>query len=302
MGVLDQIFMRAPGVIGQGLRGQNEGNVLKEQQDSRRRTQEIQQDQLRRQIERDAMEMAIRQAAEARQREEAGITAKWRQSMIDRNNRPAPPPPPIRGIAETLVRGGGRKRVLIDPTTGAEIRELGDAPAPMEMGGSGAKPAPAAIKKGISSNRAVLNQIDAAISSLEANPKATGIKFGIARALTPSFAEQPLVDALNPSGVDTRTIIADISSKQIHDRTGAAMSASEANWMKPFLASDSRNSENNIKALRRMRERLQLETELLEQQYAPEAMAGNPRPPTGDDADAAAAAWLAKRKTKKPNE
>lgn len=89
------------------------------------------------------------------------------------------------------------------------------------------------ITTAIAANRAFLTDIDRAIAALEAHPNAVGVTRGRISALD---------QHRDPKGVAARALVANIGSKKIHDRSGAAVSAAEFPRLAPFVPSVSDNN------------------------------------------------------------
>lgn len=311
-GLLDSIFRRAPGYIAAGLAGQNASRELayKHQQDAQENAikMALLQHQLNPpeppadfQIEKDANGRLIR--INRRTGEGSPVTAGGQPVTAPMPPLPRDPtqdhaanrefdiahplptaPPGPRNIDPLSPEGIAARLGMEKQLAGFKASEVSQ------------KPPPAAVQKALSSNQAVLGQIDQAIAALQAHPKATGTKFNIARTLLPASLEQGAVDKMDPEGITTRTLVADLASRQIHDRTGAAFSINEAPWMRPFLPQEGRSHEANIKALQSMKQRLQMETDLLAEPYSGGQSGGAGQP---QDADALAKQWLEAHRAKK---
>jgi hypothetical protein len=108
------------------------------------------------------------------------------------------------------------------------------------------KPLPSSISKGILENRQNLKKSETALSLLEGdtvelggqkiqgNKNAVGMKGYLPNAVLNYFDEK---------GVPTRAALADIGSMVIHDRSGAAVTASEYPRLAPFIPSASDRAE-----------------------------------------------------------
>ena len=92
-------------------------------------------------------------------------------------------------------------------------------------------------QEGVLKNRAALTNIDKALADVESNPDA----FGLHNTVLPDMALQRLPGKGNKGGVTARASVANIGSLKIHDRSGAAVTASEFPRLRPFipLAGDS---------------------------------------------------------------
>ena len=87
----------------------------------------------------------------------------------------------------------------------------------------------ATITKAVASNQQQLAYIDKAIAAVKAYPQA----FGLTRGLP--FVGDMVDQRVDPKGIEARSLVANIGSLQIHDRTGAAMTAKEEPRLKPFV-------------------------------------------------------------------
>ncbi len=98
------------------------------------------------------------------------------------------------------------------------------------------KAIPQTVVKGMQENLDALKQVDRALGKLGENPGSVG---GIGSTLA---ANLPGVGSLqnrwgDPEGTQLRALIADIGSLKIHDRSGAAVTASEFPRLRPFIPS-----------------------------------------------------------------
>jgi hypothetical protein len=99
------------------------------------------------------------------------------------------------------------------------------------------KPPPAPVSKALLENNQNLRKARDALTLIQGgkvgvlrgDPKATGLK---------GFAPDFVLQRMDPSGVDTRAAIADLGSMIIHDRSGAAVTASEYPRLVPFIPRD----------------------------------------------------------------
>lgn len=92
-----------------------------------------------------------------------------------------------------------------------------------------AKPLPSNASKQLSENNSAMNAIDNALNIASGSPSAFGLLGGLAgsSSLTNNQAD--------PNNVMARAAVADIGSKVIHDRSGAAVTISEEPRLKPFV-------------------------------------------------------------------
>ena len=96
------------------------------------------------------------------------------------------------------------------------------------------KPVPISAAKSILSNRDNLRKAQTALTllsggtvdSMEGDKEATGWK---------GYAPEAVLQRTDPTGVNTRAAIGDIGSMVIHDRSGAAVTASEFPRLRPFI-------------------------------------------------------------------
>ena len=89
-----------------------------------------------------------------------------------------------------------------------------------------AKEMPSAMAEKFAQNSVTLQKIDKAIALAESNPSAFGLK---------NVAPDLLIQRLDPDGVETRAYVADIGGQKIHDRSGGAVTVSEAGRLKPYI-------------------------------------------------------------------
>lgn len=117
---------------------------------------------------------------------------------------------------------------------------------------------PAQLIQAYNQNRKQLTIIDDAIDKIKAHPNAVGLSRG---------RSDTIDQMVDPTGVDARAAIADVGSMTLHDRSGAAVTASEWPRLAPFIpkASD-KNAETVIKKLQRMRDLVQEQTNYLQDQ------------------------------------
>jgi len=87
---------------------------------------------------------------------------------------------------------------------------------------------PAVQKSAYAGNQATIKQIDDAISLLDKRPESVGLQFGVSEALN---------QRIDPEGVKIRAAVANVGAVKRHDMSGAAISASEAPYLKPFIPS-----------------------------------------------------------------
>lgn len=150
--------------------------------------------------------------------------------------------------------------LVIDPRTGSAIPITADG-APVGAKQPNLREIPVSVNKAILENQQGLANIDRAIAAIDATPRALGPVNMIPGA-------QTVRQYTNPEGVAARANVADIGSLKLHDRSGAAVSASEFPRLAPFIPSASDSPATAKKKLQQFKENFQLEAELLGQQYS----------------------------------
>jgi len=101
------------------------------------------------------------------------------------------------------------------------------------------------IKTKVAANRQASVNITNALGELSTNGQAVGGRRGWIDAID---------QRVDPKGVNARALIANIGSLIIHDRSGAAVTISEAPRLKPFIPSINDRPETIVKKLRQLRE------------------------------------------------
>jgi hypothetical protein len=127
---------------------------------------------------------------------------------------------------------------------------------------------PAQVTQGIVTNNVALQQIDEAIKLVDQYPGA----FGVSNAMGGSFVKDQL--SPNPANIAARAAIADLSSMQIHNRTGAAMSKSEWERLRPFLPTDVDNPTTVKTKLQGLRKQIERETAQMQTLYGARVPSG----------------------------
>lgn len=123
----------------------------------------------------------------------------------------------------------------------APVSPAPGATPPVSVGGSTVTSIPVAPEKlkeippnintAIQENVTAIRKIDSALNEWNVNKDATGFLKGVGNAVLPGDT----LNSLDPSGAKLRALISDIGSLKIHDRSGAAVSASEFPRLKPFV-------------------------------------------------------------------
>jgi hypothetical protein len=109
------------------------------------------------------------------------------------------------------------------------------------------KPPPAVMGGYLENNTAAI-KLRKAIAGLEARPGSVGLQ---------NILGDTVNQRIDPNGVDVRGDIADIGSLKIHDRSGAAVSASESPRLTPFIPSVNDTPEAAKKKLQRLLEEVE---------------------------------------------
>ena len=104
-----------------------------------------------------------------------------------------------------------------------------------------AKEMPSALAEKFAQNAVTLGKIEKAISLVESNPNALGAK---------NYLPDALVQRLDPSGVDVRAMVADISGQKVHDRAGASQTVGEVKRLQPYIPNPTDDAPTVKKKLR----------------------------------------------------
>ena len=117
------------------------------------------------------------------------------------------------------------------------------------------KALPTSAAQGILTNRDNLRKAETALNLIQGNTitdKRGITKVGDKEATGwKGFASENILQRTDPSGVDTRAAIADLGSMIIHDRSGAAVTASEYPRLKPFIPKETDSAPTVEKKLNR---------------------------------------------------
>lgn len=170
-----------------------------------------------------------------------------------------------RGVVQQTAEG----TILIDPRTGnAQPVMMNGQP----VAGKPAKDIPSNVLSGMMENNRSLNKVNQAIAAIEgrqealpegmqADAAATGLK-----GYLPNFA----LNRIDQQGTDTRALIADIGSLKIHDRSGAAVSASESPRLMPFIPLATDDAATVSKKLKNFQREYALMQQEMQQYYGPD--------------------------------
>lgn len=125
------------------------------------------------------------------------------------------------------------------------------------------KDIPATVNAKIIQGKQGISNIDSAIKAIEDYPDA----LGFTNALT---GMQSIRQVTDPKGVAARAQVANIGSLTLHDRSGAAVSASEFPRLAPFIPSASDSPQGAVKKLKEMRRIASEELGLYAGTYGPD--------------------------------
>jgi hypothetical protein len=154
--------------------------------------------------------------------------------------------------------------VVVDLANRTVQPALDDSGQAVKGGGKGGgKDIPPTVNAKIIEGKQGLRNIDEAIAALEKNPGAVGITNAIPGAQT----LRGQIDSAE--NIATRAKIANIGSLKLHDRSGAAVSASEFPRLAPFIPSASDSPRAAATKLREMKKIAEQELGLFADTYSP---------------------------------
>jgi hypothetical protein len=131
--------------------------------------------------------------------------------------------------------------MLVDPRAGTSQAIKGPNG---EALGPKTKDIPQQVVKGYTENQTALQKIDDAIAAIKANPSAMGLA---------NYMGDTVRQRTDTKGVPVRAQVADIGSLKMHDRSGAAVTASETPRLKPFIPDVRDSAEAAIAKLEQMK-------------------------------------------------
>lgn len=174
---------------------------------------------------------------------------------------PAAAPTPAAPVA---VMGPDGKPVYVSREQAMGMTPVSAAAAPEKL-----KPVPVHAQKAIQGAASSVGKLDDAINLLEG--KIVGGQKGSAAATgLKAYAPDIALNRLDPKGTVTRAAIADIGSMIMHDRSGAAVTASESPRLKPFIPLITDDAGTALKKLKRLRQIQADDAEALAGTYTPE--------------------------------
>jgi hypothetical protein len=204
------------------------------------------------------------------------------------------------GQAQTAQTGGAR--VLYDntkatkpgwrPSTPEEIAAVHLPPGtpaqtspdgkvePLSQQSVNLKPIPASVGLAIADRRQVISKIDRALALVHENPEHVGIA---------GYVPDPVLQRIDPGGVNTRAAVGEIGSQIIHDRSGAAVTFSEMPRLKPFVPTAKDSADTIITKLNRLRENVSGELGSMQEEFGPDSGYRQPSATINKPPDAASA-------------
>lgn len=142
----------------------------------------------------------------------------------------------------------------------------GQAPAGMLVNGPDGKPlekqqkTPEFAVKAISSNANAIQKIDNALTALKTPAGKDGVGYK-------AYLPQGILNRYDPEGTNVRADISDVGSLVLHDRSGAAVTASETPRLIPFIPLPTDDAETARKKLVRFKQVYEAENNNLTFQY-----------------------------------
>lgn len=163
-------------------------------------------------------------------------------------------------------------------------QQLGVAPTGTRVVGPDGQPLskplmaiPAAVQTKIAINNTNLKKAETALALAEG--KTVGGLVGDADATGwKGYAPDSLLQRVDEGGIDTRAAIADLGSMIIHERSGAAVTASEFPRLKPFIPTEKDDPPAVRKKLKRFVEIYKEEQKAYREQFSKEAGYGRNEP------------------------
>lgn len=120
---------------------------------------------------------------------------------------------------------------------------------------------PGTVRKTLFENDAALRKVDDALKAVEAYPAALGVR---------NYMGDTIRQRSDPDGVRARALVADIGSLKLHDRSGAAVTASETPRLKPFIPTATDDQATVKKKLGLFREEYDQIQQDIRETYSPE--------------------------------
>jgi hypothetical protein len=187
-----------------------------------------------------------------------GYRGKFQDWIKDKANwGRAPAQPPAPAPLQQAFDTKTNSQVFVDR---ADIRANPDRYKPLGAEEK-LKNIPETINKALTGNAASISQFDKAIDAASKNPSAIGLKGNL---------PQTILNKADPQGVETRALITDIGSAIVHDRSGAAVAASERPGLVPFIPQATDNAETVVKKLKQLKTQIEIEQSGILDFYSPE--------------------------------
>lgn len=149
--------------------------------------------------------------------------------------------------------------MIINTRTGLARPAVDMSGQPVQKPG---KEIPASVNKSIIENQQNISKIDNAIAAIKKSPSALGTVNAV------PGAETIRQYTGSPDDIAARAGVADVGSLILHDRSGAAVTASETPRLKPFIPMASDRPDVAIKKLERFKQIYEQESDLLAQTYS----------------------------------
>lgn len=124
---------------------------------------------------------------------------------------------------------------------------------------------PTAAVASLTGNFGTLSRIDESLTEIEKAPYATNFLKGAINDVAPN-----MINRFDPDGANARAALGDLGSTIIHDRSGAAVTASEYPRLRPFIPTAYDDAATVKMKLKRFREIVAEETRLYADNFSPE--------------------------------
>lgn len=188
-----------------------------------------------------AKELAAQRAAEKAESDRQRAADRAENIRLAASLRPAPQPrEPRMQLIQTTDENGNPIQKIVSMEPGTTFPALPKAT-------SGDRQS-AAERKGVAEANLGIASIDDAIAELS-KPSAEGA-LGFKNMVLPETLRQ----YTNPEGIVPRAVVANIGSLKLHDRSGAAVTASEFPRLKPFIPTSTDTPDAAVKKLGKMRD------------------------------------------------
>ena len=129
------------------------------------------------------------------------------------------------------------------------------------------RPIPPTVNSAITANQTANNQLDRAIK-LISGQDLPGMTGDVAATGFKGYLPNAILNRVDPQGVAARAEIADIGSLKLHDRSGAAVTASESPRLMPFIPLATDDKDTVLKKLGRLKLELSNETNAMRDIYS----------------------------------